>query len=229
LGGSVLATNQRLAADPGLLGRDAEGAGWLMRVAPRDWQRDARAVTWGAGADRHYAACLAHDAADGDPFSDVRLERLRALPPVRGPGDVLAVLRAERASPRFADEVEVEVELGGRLREALAGDPGLRARLGSLDAVVRFALHDPSSALVLDLRAGARLLSDDEASSGEHLVLSCSAEDAYGWFTGGLDAAAALRRGDLVSSVASGPTLRALAVLKHLRIAGWRRAPSWTR
>ena len=42
VGGSVLAVNPRLAADPGLLARDPEGAGWLLRLAPRDW--DARGV-----------------------------------------------------------------------------------------------------------------------------------------------------------------------------------------
>ena len=154
VGGSVLAVNPRLAEDPDLLARDPEGAGWLLRLAPRDWERDAPAVTWGAAADRHYAAIVARDAERGDAFADVRLERLRALPPVRYAGDVLAHLRAEREAPRFADAEAVMVELGGRVRDALAIDAALRARLGRIDLVVRFALHEPDAELLLDLRGG---------------------------------------------------------------------------
>ncbi|QEC48485.1 hypothetical protein FSW04_13515 [Baekduia soli] len=224
VGGSVLAVNPRLAADPGLLARDPEGAGWLLRLAPRDWEADARAVTWGAAAARQYAACVARDAARGDAFADVRLERLRALPPVRSAADVLAALRARREAPRFADAGALQRELGGRLGAALGADARLRAHLGRLGHVVRFVLHEPDAELVLDLRdGGARL---DAAAPGG-LELRCAAEDAYRWFTGTLDAAGALRTGELRSSSGPGPTLRALAVLKHLRVAAWDHAPSW--
>jgi glycine cleavage system H protein len=231
VGGSVLAVNPRLAADPGLLARDPEGAGWLLRLAPRDWARDAPAVTWGAAADRHYAACLARGAARGDAFADVRLERLHALPPVRSAADVLAFLRAERDAPRFADAGAVAGELAARLRAALAADPRLRAHLGRLGMVVRFALHDPDAGLVLDLRAGDARVDVDAGPDAPpaDLELRCAADDAYRWFTGTLDAAGALRCGDLRSSSGPGPTLRALAVLKHLRVPAWDRAPSWAR
>jgi glycine cleavage system H lipoate-binding protein len=227
VGGTVLAVNPRLAADPGLLARDPEGAGWLLRLAPRDWDAEASAVTWGAVADTHYAAVLERDAARGDAFADVRLERLRALPPVRNAADVLAHLRAERDVPRFADAEAVRLELGGRIRDALAGDPELRARLGGIDQVVRFALAEPDAVVVLDLTGGgARLLAADP---GDGLELRCSAEDAYRWFIGKLDPASALRCGDLVSTAPLGPTLRVLAVLKHLRIDAWDVLPSWAR
>ena len=101
VGGSVLAVNPRLAEDPDLLARDPEGAGWLLRLAPRDWERDAPAVTWGAAADRHYAAVVARDAERGDAFADIRLERLRALPPVRS-GRRRARAPARRARRRRA-------------------------------------------------------------------------------------------------------------------------------
>jgi glycine cleavage system H lipoate-binding protein len=229
VGGSVLAVNPRLAEDPGLLARDPEGAGWLLRLAPRDWERDAPAVTWGAAATRHYAAVVARDAARGDAFADVRLERLRALPPVRSAGDVLAQLRAERAAPRFGDAEAVAVELGGRVRDALAVDAGLRARLGQIDLVLRFALHEPDAELLLDLRGGQAQLLTVEPACGADLELACSGEDAYRWFIGKLDPASALRCGDLRSSLGLGPTLRALAVLKHLRVPAWDPAPIWAR
>jgi glycine cleavage system H lipoate-binding protein len=232
VGGSVLAVNPRLVEDPELLARDPEGAGWLLRLAPRDWERDASAVTWGAAASRHYAAVVARDAARGDAFADVRLERLHAVPPVRSAADVLAVLRAERAAVRFADADAVHVELGGRVRDVLAADPALRAHLGRLDQVVRFALHEPDAQLVLDLRAGEAHVDAGPARPGAvaaDLELACSGDDAYRWFIGTLDAASALRCGDLVSSAGPGPTLRALALLKHLRVEGWDAAPSWTR
>ncbi|HEV7493720.1 SCP2 sterol-binding domain-containing protein [Baekduia sp.] len=229
VGGSILAVNPRLVEDPNLLARDPEGAGWLLRLAPRDWERDAPAVTWGAAASRHYAAVVARDAERGDAFADVRLERLRALPPVRNAGDVLAHLRAEREAPRFPDAEAVTVELGGRVRDALAVDAALRARLGRIDLVVRFALHEPDAELLLDLRGGQAQLLRREPADDVDLELSCSGEDAYRWFIGKLDPASALRCGDLRSSAGAAPTLRALAVLKHLRIPAWDPAPIWAR
>lgn len=218
VGGSVLAVNPRLADDPGLLARDPEGAGWLLRLAPRAWDAEAGAVTWGAAAGRHYAAMLERDAtARGDAFADVRLERLRAMPPVRSAGDVLALLRAEREALRFADADAVRVELGGRIRDALAEDPALRERLARLGLTVRFALREPDAELVLPL------------GGDEVLELACTAEDAYRWFIGKLDPAGALRGGDLASSADRVTTLRALALLKYLRIEPWDPVPSWER
>lgn len=232
VGGHVLAVNRRLAEDPGLLARDPEGAGWLLRIAPADWESDAGEVTWGPAAARHYAAWLARDErARGDAFADVRLERLRALPAVRSGRDVAAVLRAERSVPRFVDAREVEVELGGRLRDALAVDPELRARLGRLGRVVRFVLSAPVCELALDLRGGAALAvgARAEAPDEETITLRCSADAAYRWFVGALDASAALRCGELACDEGQAAALRALALLKHLRVEPWVPAPSWAR
>jgi len=226
VGGTVLAVNGRLARDPGLLARDPEGAGWLLRLAPRDWDAEATEVTWGPAAGRHYAACLARDDARGDAFADLRPERLRALPAVRSAADVAAALRAERRAWRFADARAVQVELGGRLRDALAEDPVLRAHLGRLGAVVRFALREPEAELVLDLRGGAAVVRGGTAAE---VTLRCAAEEAYRWFTDALDASAALRSGELACDEGSAAALRTLALLKHLRVAPWTPAPTWHR
>jgi glycine cleavage system H protein len=228
VGGSVLSLNPRLAQDPDVLARDPEGAGWLLRLAPRAWDQEARDITWGRRAARDYAACVARDAARGDAFADVRLERLRALPPVRDAGEVLALLRAERSAPRFDDAAAVHVELGGRVRDILASDPALRAHLGRLGLLVRFVLHEPDAELVLDLRGDARVVSPVAAAAAD-LELACAAEDAYRLFTGTLDPAGALRCGALRSASGAAAALRALAVLKHLRVPAWTPGPVWAR
>jgi glycine cleavage system H lipoate-binding protein len=218
VGGAVLAVNPKLAEDPALLARDPEGAGWLLRLAPRDWSGEAGAVTWGAAAPRHYAAMLERDAtARGDAFADVRLERLRALPPVRSAADVLALLRAEREAPRFADAAAVHEQLGGRIRDALDATPDVRERLDRIGARVRFILREPDAELTID------------CGGADVVELSCTAEDAYRWFIGKLDPSAALRGGDLTSSADRVTTLRALALLKYLRIEAWEPGPSWAR
>jgi len=226
--GSVLSLNPRLAEDPDLLARDPEGAGWLLRLAPRAWEAEAGEIAWGRRAARDYAACVARDAARGDAFADVRLERLRALPPVRDAGEVLALLRAERAAPRFDDAAAVHVELGGRLRDALATDPELRGHLGRLGLLVRFVLHEPDAELVLDLRGDARVVSPVAAAAAD-IELACAAEDAYRLFTGTLDPAGAVRCGALRSASGPAAALRALAVLKHLRVPAWTPGPVWAR
>ena len=157
VGGSVLAVNPRLADDPGAAGARPRGRG--LAAAPRAARLGARRRRghWGAGGRRATTRrCLARDAARGDAFADVRLERLHALPPVRSAADVLAALRAERAAPRFPDAAAVDEQLGRRLRDALAADPALRARLARLDRVVRFVLHEPEAELVARLPRATR-------------------------------------------------------------------------
>jgi hypothetical protein len=94
---------------------------------------------------------------------------------------------------------------------------------------VRFALREPDATLVLDLRDGRAQVLTNAPAGPAGLELACTAEDAYRWFIGKLDPASALRCGDLVSSTGPGPTLRTLAVLKHLRIEAWDVLPSWAR
>jgi hypothetical protein len=89
---------------------------------------------------------------------------------------------------------------------------------------VRFVLHDPEAELVLDLCA-----QDDGSDPRCGIELFCSAETAYRWFTGTLDAAGAVRSGEVTCSAGRAAALRALALLKHLRVPAWDPAPSWAR
>ncbi len=45
---AVKEVNPALADDPGLLLRDPEGEGWLVRLAPTAWAQDAGGLEWGA-------------------------------------------------------------------------------------------------------------------------------------------------------------------------------------
>ncbi len=232
VGGTVLAVNPRLAGEgpdrgAAVLRADPEGAGWLLRLLPDDWAGDASACTWGPAASASYAAGLARDGLRGDPFADVRLERLRAVPSVASWADVLDVLRGERRRGRFPDAGAVSAQLAGPVQEALEGDPRLRALLGRLDLCVAFELPEPGTALVLDLAGGDARLADASAARTADLRLSCTPATLHRWLTGTLDPAAALRRGDLRSNRPAPETLRALAVLKHLRVPRRPPEPSW--
>jgi glycine cleavage system H protein len=39
--GEIVEVNAQLASDPGLLNRDPYGEGWIAKLSPEDWQRDA--------------------------------------------------------------------------------------------------------------------------------------------------------------------------------------------
>ena len=58
LAGTVLATNEALATQPELVHLDPYGRGWLARLQPADWARDAQALLSGEpveAAMRHHA------------------------------------------------------------------------------------------------------------------------------------------------------------------------------
>lgn len=226
--GRVLAVNPKLASDPALLARDPEGAGWLVRVAPGAWEEEAGAVTWGPAAARHYAACLARDAARGAAFADVRIERLRAMPRVRDGHDVIARLREEAARPRFADAADVDARLAVPLRAALRRDVMIRSRVAALARPVAFRLSEPAATLVIDPADATAVVLPGVAEVVDALELHCSTEVAHAWFTGTLDPASAVRVGDLRSEAPAASVLHALAVLKHLRVAPAARRPSWS-
>lgn len=226
--GRVLAVNPKLAEDPTLLARDPEGAGWLVRVAPGAWEEEGSAVTWGPAAARHYAACLARDAARGAAFADVRIERLKAMPRVRDGHDVVARLREEAARPRFADAADIDARLATQLRAVLRRDVMVRSRIAALARPVAFRLSEPEATLVIDPADASATVVATNAPVEDALELRCSTETAHSWFTGALDPAAAVRAGDLTSDAPAADVLHALAILKHLRVAPAPRRPSWS-
>ncbi len=56
--GEVVEVNTALASDPELVNRDPYGEGWVVKLAPSDWDGDIAAVPWGADAISAYEAFL---------------------------------------------------------------------------------------------------------------------------------------------------------------------------
>lgn len=86
------------------------------------------------------------------------------------------------------------------------------------------------SALRVRARSGGVALLWGPAAAGPaDLELAMSAEDAHDYFTGTLDPALALRTGTIRSSQPRDRALRALSVLKALRLPRLRRLATWER
>jgi glycine cleavage system H protein len=208
LSGRVVTVNPAVLADPSLVRSDPEGAGWVARVLPDRWEDEARDLLWGRGARSAYAADLARSARFGDPFSGVRLETLRAAPPVRSWRDVGQALGVAARRPRYASAQEAERDLEQRIGAALRANPTLRDRLGRVCDRIAWRMREPKAEVVMDLGGSGR----------PPLVFEARADIVERLLCGRLDPAAALRRGDLRSSRPATEALRALTVLKELRI-----------
>jgi glycine cleavage system H protein len=48
--GEVVATNEAVAANPGLINQDPYGAGWVVKIRPSDWSGDTASLKTGADA-----------------------------------------------------------------------------------------------------------------------------------------------------------------------------------
>ncbi len=203
-----------------------EGAGWLATVEPADWDADRDGLRWGPEARRTYRVDATREQHGADAFADVRAERITALPRVTSWGDVLVELRAARARPlpRFADTAELYDRLGVDLGCSLHDDPRVAERLGRLDTTLALEMRDPAARLTLELSRGAPRLRLGTTVAAADLTLSCTAEDAHRLLRGDLDAPAALRCGDLVSTAPDARTLALLSVLKGLAPGYARRA-----
>jgi hypothetical protein len=123
----------------------------------------------------------------------------------RDVGDALGVARRR---PRYASAEEAERDLGRRSGAALSANPAARSRLGAVCDRIAWRLREPKAEVVVDLGGSGR----------PPLVFEARAEIVERLLCGRLDPAAALRRGDLRSSRPATETLRALTVLKELRI-----------
>jgi len=215
----AVAAPERLLAAP-------EGAGWLATIEPSAWREDRDQLRWGPHARAAYRVDASFCASGVDPFADVRSERITALPRVRTAADVLARLRAARAQslPRFADTADLYDRLGVDLGCSLHDDPQVAARLRRLGMTVTLVLRDPPARLTLELRDGGPRLALGATEATSDLTLSCTAEDGHRLLRGDLDAAAALRHGDLESTAPHARTLAVLSVMKGLQRGYARRA-----
>ena len=48
--GTLVAVNNALHAKPDLINKDPYGEGWIVKIQPNDWERDAKALRTGAEA-----------------------------------------------------------------------------------------------------------------------------------------------------------------------------------
>lgn len=222
----VAGTILEAATQPRRLLASPEGAGWLVTLRPSSWTEDRDALRWGPEARDAYHRDAGRRQVGVDPFADVRAERVTALPRVGSWGDVLAQLRAarERPLPRFADAAELYDRLGVDLGCALHDDPQVAARLGRMGTTVALELSEPAARVTLELHGGTPRLRLGTTEATADITLSCSAEGAHRLLRGDLDAAKALRCGDLRSTQGTARTLAVLSVLKGVQQAYARRA-----
>lgn len=209
LGGTVLEVNPALADDPGLLLRDPEGAGWLARLDPSDWNGEAGGIEWGAQAARAYRVVL----QEPDPWSQLRATTLR----VHSAEAVLAELRRRRALPRFADAAAVHEGLVEPLAVALGAAPSAARALARLRLRVGFLVSDPSTAFTLDATGPAAVLELHPARAPD-VTLSLDAVVLEQLLTRRLDLARAVRSGTIRADLETRRTLGILSVLRHLPV-----------
>jgi hypothetical protein len=214
-GGFLIDRNEAVLADPSLLLADPEKSGWLARLSPTAWPAEARNFSWGPAARTSYAAQLAHAADGEDVFADLRAERLFAGPPGGGMVDIVAELHRRRAEPRFKSEGDVYAACAEPVRERIAGSRQL-ARLGTIDAVVRYSVTQPDAEMTLAATSAGVTLTCGPTGIAPTITLTMTAETAAKHFGGRLDIARALRAGIVTSDRPTVETLRTMAMLKPL-------------
>jgi glycine cleavage system H protein len=65
VGGEVVATNEAVAANPGLINSDPYGEGWLVKVKAGDWDGDSGELKTGADALAGFEAKMEADGFGG--------------------------------------------------------------------------------------------------------------------------------------------------------------------
>jgi len=62
--GEIVAINEAAQADPSIVNRDPYGDGWIVKVKPADWERDAQGLLTGQAALDEYATFLDEEGID---------------------------------------------------------------------------------------------------------------------------------------------------------------------
>lgn len=63
--GEMLAINEAVSANPGLINQDPYGDGWLVKMKPDNWDGDAGALVTGAGAMSGFESKMEADGFGG--------------------------------------------------------------------------------------------------------------------------------------------------------------------
>lgn len=65
VGGEIIAINEELDADPGLMNRDPYGAGWVVRMLPAQWQKESENLSAGPAMEEAFEAKMAAEGFTG--------------------------------------------------------------------------------------------------------------------------------------------------------------------
>ena len=65
IGGDIVETNDKVAANPGLINEDPYGEGWLVKLSPEDWDGDSASLKTGADALAAFEAKMEADGFGG--------------------------------------------------------------------------------------------------------------------------------------------------------------------
>ena len=63
--GAILARNEEVLGDPGIINRDPYGAGWIVQITPSDWQGDSAELVHGEALAVWVAAEIARYRQQG--------------------------------------------------------------------------------------------------------------------------------------------------------------------
>lgn len=63
--GEIVATNEKVAANPGLINADPYGEGWLVKIKPTDWAGESGSLKTGGDALAAFEAKMAADGFGG--------------------------------------------------------------------------------------------------------------------------------------------------------------------
>ncbi len=65
VGGEIIATNEAVAAKAAIINADPYGKGWVVKMKPADWDREAAGLITGAGVKEAFEAKMKADGIKG--------------------------------------------------------------------------------------------------------------------------------------------------------------------